>query len=251
MVRLDDVEPWQERLLSVLGTGVADAMLPALAVDLGASPERLQSFMDAIAPALAAPPPPPAAFAVDYGDTVTSDDRAALDTVFAASGAVTTAPAPGVTRVVVASRLIEPRRAAALVASDIRHLPVELAGDRARIGPLVVPGVTACLACGHAHRSSVDPGWPAVAAQLLARRAEPTEPAILLEAASAVLRLLSAPERAARSVSLSARDEHRAWTDHRPHPDCWCRSPGRSETPADRDAPRCEPTTATAYERPA
>jgi bacteriocin biosynthesis cyclodehydratase domain-containing protein len=36
------------------------------------------------------------------------------------------------------------------------------------IGPLVLPGRTACLRCVDAHRRDRDPAWPAVAAQLAA-----------------------------------------------------------------------------------
>lgn len=252
-VRLDTVEPWQERLLAVLTAGAPDAMLLALAPDLGTSPDRVRAFVDDIAPALDPPPPPRPAFAVEYADGVAEEDRGALAAAFAAAGVSETAPDDrGATRVLVASRLVEPRRAAALVAADIRHLPVELSGDRAQIGPVVIPGVTGCLACAHAHRTASDEAWPTVAAQLLARRSDPTQPAILLETAASVLRLLSAPEsEAARSVTLHARNAHRDWVDHRPHPDCWCRDPGRSETPAGRGDRRSAPTTATGYERPA
>jgi hypothetical protein len=34
------------------------------------------------------------------------------------------------------------------------------------VGPLVIPGVTSCLACADLHRSDRDAAWPAVASQL-------------------------------------------------------------------------------------
>jgi hypothetical protein len=34
------------------------------------------------------------------------------------------------------------------------------------VGPLVIPGVTSCLACADLHRRDRDAAWPAVAAQL-------------------------------------------------------------------------------------
>lgn len=48
--------------------------------------------------------------------------------------------------------------------SDTPHLPVVLAAD-VRVGPFVVPGLTACLRCVDAHLADVDPRRPLVVAQ--------------------------------------------------------------------------------------
>ncbi|MBL7489511.1 thiamine biosynthesis protein ThiF [Frankia sp. AgW1.1] len=56
-----------------------------------------------------------------------------------------------------------------------RGVPHLLAGVRETtgvVGPLVVPGLTACLHCQHLHRFAADAAWPLLALQL-ARRAEP------------------------------------------------------------------------------
>ncbi|ADP78848.1 ThiF family adenylyltransferase [Pseudofrankia inefficax] len=56
-----------------------------------------------------------------------------------------------------------------------RAVPHLLAGVRETtgvVGPLVVPGLTACLHCQHLHRFAADAAWPLLALQL-ARRAEP------------------------------------------------------------------------------
>jgi len=45
------------------------------------------------------------------------------------------------------------------------HLHVGVRGHRAVIGPLVVPGRTACLRCAHLHHRDADPAWPLVAVQ--------------------------------------------------------------------------------------
>ena len=42
------------------------------------------------------------------------------------------------------------------------HLPVVLDHDRAHVGPLVVPGHSACLACLDAHLARWNPAWPAL-----------------------------------------------------------------------------------------
>lgn len=45
------------------------------------------------------------------------------------------------------------------------HLHVGVHGDRATVGPLVVPGVTSCLRCRHLHRRDADPAWPLLSVQ--------------------------------------------------------------------------------------
>ena len=48
------------------------------------------------------------------------------------------------------------------------HLPVLAYRGRASIGPLVVPGHSACLRCGYLHRRDRDPDWPEIVSQWLA-----------------------------------------------------------------------------------
>lgn len=45
------------------------------------------------------------------------------------------------------------------------HLPVRLTEGRAVVGPLVVPGATACLRCVDAHCTDADPAWPLLVRQ--------------------------------------------------------------------------------------
>ncbi|MGB5112136.1 MAG: cyclodehydratase [Mycobacterium sp.] len=48
----------------------------------------------------------------------------------------------------------------------VPHLPVRVRDGTGLVGPLVIPGVTSCLACADLHRSDRDAAWPALAAQL-------------------------------------------------------------------------------------
>lgn len=60
-----------------------------------------------------------------------------------------------------------------LAGAGITHLPVCVDETRVRIGPLVRPGATPCVACDDHQRTSWDRAWPVVLAQLprpLARR---------------------------------------------------------------------------------
>jgi hypothetical protein len=56
--------------------------------------------------------------------------------------------------------------AAQLVRDGTAHLLAEVRGATGVVGPLVLPGRTACLRCLDLTRSDLDPVWPALAAQL-------------------------------------------------------------------------------------
>ena len=53
-------------------------------------------------------------------------------------------------------------RADGLLADGVPHLSVVLRDTDAVVGPLVVPGRSACLRCLDLHVTDADPGWPAV-----------------------------------------------------------------------------------------
>lgn len=72
--------------------------------------------------------------------------------------------------VVLADESPDPVVLAELMADGTPHLPVRLRDGAGIVGPLVLPGRSACLWCLELHRSARDPSWPAVAAQLVGRR---------------------------------------------------------------------------------
>ncbi len=273
-VRLDDVTAWQEQLLDALRQGIPDAMLLPLARTLGASAADAEAFVSRISTALAPIPGVDLPVRAELPADIGFGESQALLQGWRASGLDPQAVTrwrddrvdPLVPTIVVADRLLDPRRAAALMATDTMHLPIELAGDRVLVGPVVVPGVTACLACRQAHRTDADPQWPLVAAQLIGRERVPTDAGVILEAAVLAGRLLRAAAvgdggvgvgvgagtgAATLSVTLSSADVRRVWHAHRPHARCLCRSPEESAN-ADAVAIRNAPTTtATAFARPA
>lgn len=60
----------------------------------------------------------------------------------------------------------DPRVVRELHTAGVPHLPVRLRDGTGLVGPLVIPGVTSCLACADLHRSDCDAAWPALATQL-------------------------------------------------------------------------------------
>lgn len=53
-----------------------------------------------------------------------------------------------------------------LLADGTPHLLVDVLGRTGVVGPLVLPGLTTCVRCLELTRTDLDPGWPALSAQL-------------------------------------------------------------------------------------
>ena len=90
---------------------------------------------------------------------------------------------------------------------DRTHVHIGVLGDRAVVGPLVVPGATSCLRCAHLHRRDADAAWPLLAVQWAnAVRAMPCPPLdpLLVQLAAAHAALLV-----------------RCWTDAPGQPESW------------------------------
>jgi bacteriocin biosynthesis cyclodehydratase domain-containing protein len=69
--------------------------------------------------------------------------------------------------VVLSDNLVaDPRMLRDLHGQGVAHLAVRVRDGTGLVGPLVIPGVTSCLACADLHRRDRDAAWPAVAAQL-------------------------------------------------------------------------------------
>jgi len=64
-----------------------------------------------------------------------------------------------------------PELAAGLLADDVPHLAAAASEAIGIVGPLVIPGRSACLHCLDLARAARDPGWPVVLAQLIGRQA--------------------------------------------------------------------------------
>lgn len=112
----------------------------------------------------------------------------------------------------------------------IAHLAVRAGADEAVVGPLVLPGLSSCLACADRTRLDRDPAWSLLAVQLCTprRHADPSDLALTSLAASLAavhaLAFLDGEEPAALSSTLELRLpdwqlRRRSWP---PHPGCDC-----------------------------
>jgi hypothetical protein len=114
------------------------------------------------------------------------------------------------------------------------HLLSEVRGEVGVVGPLVMPGTSACLRCLDLARTDADPGWPAVAVQLAtnSRTQAPCDGVLAVAvAAQTVLQALAfldgggLPSAAGGTLELTLPDwrwRRRSW---QVHPDCDCAWP--------------------------
>ncbi|MDN5857448.1 MAG: TOMM precursor leader peptide-binding protein [Pseudonocardia sp.] len=136
--------------------------------------------------------------------------------------------------VVLADEYPDPVTVDDLLATGLAHLPVRLRDGIGVVGPLVLPGRTACLSCLDLQRSACNPNWPMVAAQLAGRRGEADPACAQATAALAVAQVTAAidataggtapPPALEASIELDAASAtivRRTWLAV---PDCRCRA---------------------------
>lgn len=145
---------------------------------------------------------------------------------------------PATPTVLLASHVVPPHLGVRCTRTDAPHVPIAFSAAGAEIGPVVLPGRTACLACLDLHRAERDPAWPVIASQLLLRKAANVTMSLAVEATALATRLLrdelshdrphEAPQ-PTRSVLVEVDDpadpadeRTRLWRTHRPHPTCLC-----------------------------
>lgn len=120
------------------------------------------------------------------------------------------------------------------------HLPVSVYRAHASIGPLIIPGRTACLNCMHLHRRDRDPLWPTLVEQWRAVDAAEmadADPLLAWQAAStavAMVRHWIDSAHAAHPHRIRWRFPHPVPTLEAltPHPSCGCGWAGNPHGPA-------------------
>ncbi|WP_051343133.1 TOMM precursor leader peptide-binding protein [Pseudonocardia spinosispora] len=157
---------------------------------------------------------------------------------------VHTEPSPTRPDLVVFTDLLRPRpaRHQDLLADGVTQLVVRASDGLGLVGPLVLPGRTACLRCLDLQHSARDAAWPSVAATLVDRSGSGSPATIAATAALAVEQALLALDStvsasepppvldAVLELDMRRGDiRRRAWE---PHPRCGC---GAGHTKGDSD----------------
>ncbi|MFC4949385.1 hypothetical protein [Pseudonocardia sp. GCM10023141] len=99
--------------------------------------------------------------------------------------------------VVLADETPDPARLFGLMSDGTAHVVARLRDGVGIVGPLVLPGRSACLRCLELHRTARDESWPAVAAQLIGRRGTADQACIAATAALATAQSIAALDGAA------------------------------------------------------
>lgn len=130
---------------------------------------------------------------------------------------------------IIASDLMECDRVIAegLMRADQPHLFIRAGSGGVVVGPLVVPGQTACLRCTDVARRDADPAWPRLLPQLARARARVAPVLASWAGGVATAQALaflhgSVPETYGATIDLSASDyltRRRSWAMH---PGCGC-----------------------------
>jgi hypothetical protein len=233
---VEDPALWQQRLVRELERGIPEEAVGPFAESLGAPKGAAEKFMDDLAGALRRDRPA-LDVVVQAADEASAAHTTAIANAIASTGASVSTAYPyerlRASRrhvvVPVASHFMSPTSAAALMAEDRPHLPIVLGLTAAEVGPFILPGETACLACITATCRDTDPAWPLIAAQLLGRGLDGIEGSVVAEAGIVAGRLLAGwvafgEGQPGRTVTIRAGSLRRTEREHLPHPECGCRS---------------------------
>jgi len=128
--------------------------------------------------------------------------------------------------------ITDPELAARLMSERIPHLAVSASEAIGVVGPLVIPGRSACLRCLDLARTDRDPAWPLILAQLASRQADPPAcdaalaAAVAAHATAQALAFIDRPAQAGPVTNGTLELVLPAWQWRRrtwpPHRDCAC-----------------------------
>jgi bacteriocin biosynthesis cyclodehydratase domain-containing protein len=229
-VVLREVTNAEERMVAALIAGVSRSGLSMIATAAGASEADAEKLLARLEPLLEHPEPsrPPRRIAIVGRGPAVEQLASALITEGAQVTVGTSVPAdPCDLGITIGHYVLDPDSYGFWLRRDLPHLAVTFGDDSVTVGPLVEPGVTACLYCLEHHRRDSVASWAAIASQLWGRRGRSETPLAAMEvaarAARSVLRRLDGVKpAAATSVTIDVRTGETTTRTWLPHPDCGC-----------------------------
>jgi bacteriocin biosynthesis cyclodehydratase domain-containing protein len=258
---LSPVSRLDERVVAAVAAGHGAGGLPTLVAHLGLDRAAVEASVERLRPALGGDSQPIAPPSVVVGGPGPVADAVAR--LLGSCGAdvrrahADLPPPTNATGVLVGGHVVDPGVVREWVRSDLTHLVVRLGDRHARIGPVTVPGTTACARCLDLHAGEADRAWPAIAGQLSARPL--TAPPLLSvhEVATRAARRLwsrlsgadgTPDDSEVESISIAEGLVTRATVP--PHPECGCAALPRTGSHAVRrraPAPTGSTTAAAAH----
>jgi len=251
---LDDVSPATERMIAALVAGISDTGLDMIGRSAGASAEEVAVFLERVRPALVVDVPERRHRVTVVGAGTTAEAVAGLLAaagidVIATRSAGRAADTEADLVVIVAGYAVRPELAATWLRRDVPHLAVVLGDDTADVGPLVVPGGSACLLCLAHHATDADTAWPVLATQLHGRPSPADTALLAAEVAVTVVRLVrdhlgGVSPATGEVVRIDAMNGTRTARGVAPHPLCGCLAMPLASA-ATRSVPRASASAAT------
>ena len=222
-----NVSEQDERLITTLHDGVSAVTLSATAQHLGVRTEEVAALLEILAPALESPSEPRQRVMVSGtgrgADWLSFTLREAGQDVSENE----TAKNPPDLVVVSASMVAHPLDIATWLQRDVPHLIVTWMDTAVDVGPLVVPGVTACWYCVELTRAERDNARRALLTQVSGRPAAAETLPTCLDVSALVARWVSGDIRPAAGVVQRCDARTGKWSTETftPHEACSCRTP--------------------------
>ena len=256
-IRIEIVGGWVEDLLLRMTEGFPRRAFDVLAHAAGAPRGDARALLRRLEPLLVDDPPALPAAWVESLNVTDARSEYRMREALADEGVPTgSRRAHGTVGVILVQGAAAALQFARYLREDVTHLPVAFERGRVTVGPLVVPGVTPCLACRDGHERDADPAWPRLHAQLIGRDCGALTAVRVAEAASLATRIMAEPERDGATIVEISADGVRERRPVRFHAECRCRERsfpsqrGSATAPAPLALPHAT-TTATAFARPA
>ena len=245
---LSDLTAAEEYVVSALHSGVSDVSLRALGAQRGMSDAQMSHLLARIAPALECPGTVTLPHvAVDGGGLGAARIAHTLtDAAFTVVGATElmdhansdrpSSPHPADATpsiaIVVATMVLAPERCGRWLRRGVRHLPVVWLDTEVHVGPLIVPGRTACWHCIELARCDVDTARRALVTQVAGRPAAGETNRTTQEVALRVARWLDMSDAPEQGTALIFQVSSGRWRPMAttPHAACSCHTPRGNET---------------------
>jgi hypothetical protein len=235
---LPKLYPAEERMISALRAGFADASLPAISQECGLTNSESAALLSALGPALVPSPPRPSwRIALDGSGPLVDS----LGLLLIASGHRVVKASASVASnsnlaIVIGDFALEPHRPGGWLSQEVPHLPVVFSDESVRIGPLLGGRTDSslnvekipCEQCIELTHRDSDESWVAMISQLTRTPAPSHHPLLDAEVNAVIARLIHNPTThqitSNTALRISAVDGARELVTYALHPDCACQA---------------------------